>query len=130
MSIDGDDDLEDGSVLLDDSIQAFYGHSSKLNCFNPILFIFCLDEPVYTCTLSPSQPTVACTGGGDDAAYLWNVENGEKLVELPRHKDSVIAAGFSHDGRYIATGGMDGVVNVSVVPGKARREFNVRNLTN
>lgn len=53
------------------------------------------------------------SGGGNDQAFLWNAETGETMGSLPRHQDSVISVGFSVDGQWAASGGMDGRVFVA-----------------
>jgi ribosome assembly protein SQT1 len=62
------------------------------------------------------RANLACSGGGDDKAYLWNYLTGEQIGVLLGHSDSVIDVGFNHDGSYVATAGMDGKVIVSLVP--------------
>ncbi|KAJ8683408.1 hypothetical protein QAD02_019200, partial [Eretmocerus hayati] len=54
----------------------------------------------------------AVTGGEDDKAYVWDVKNGEIYLECTDHKDSVIFADFSHDDSYLATGDMNGIIQV------------------
>lgn len=43
--------------------------------------------------------------------YLWQVGDGEVHHKLQEHTDSVTSLEFSRDGRLLASGGMDGVVN-------------------
>ncbi|KAI0264427.1 WD40 repeat-like protein [Gloeopeniophorella convolvens] len=97
-----DDDLPDGVdgpegeiVWEDNSIQAFSGHK----------------EPVYAVAVHPTAP-LAVSGGGDDLGYIWDITNGETLVKLTGHTDSVTATAFSSDGEMVSTGGMDGKVRV------------------
>lgn len=66
---------------------------------------------MYSVTIHPSLP-IACTGGGDDNAFLWRIDNGEDILALQKHDDSCVAVVFSHDGKYVATGGMDGNIFV------------------
>ncbi|KAI9349584.1 WD40-repeat-containing domain protein [Obelidium mucronatum] len=73
-----DEDDEDNQP---DAVQGFFLHK----------------EPVYTVSMHPLQDSIVVSGGGDDASYVWNT-----------HSDSVVASGFSFDGQYLATGGMDG----------------------
>lgn len=51
-------------------------------------------------------------GGEDDKAYVWTVDTGDVVFEVKEHKDSVIAAEFSYDGAYVATGDMAGELKV------------------
>lgn len=83
----------------DTSIAAFHSHGEK---------------SIFTLSLHPSfpNPPLAISGGEDDAGWIWSVFDGTPLVRLGGHTDSVIAAGFSADGKFAATGGMDGQVRV------------------
>jgi len=78
------------------------------------------EQPVYAVALSPDGK-LAVSGGGDDCAYLWDVENPAASVSLGAHKDSVVAVAFNYNGTLVATGGMDGVVRVLEVPTGALR---------
>lgn len=52
------------------------------------------------------------TGGEDDKAYVWSTENADIVFEVAGHNDSVVAAEFSSDGAYLATGDMAGKIQV------------------
>jgi len=100
MDEDGDGDVEvdgiEGEVVWEDnSIRHFSGH----------------EGPVYAVAAHPTEP-LAVSGGGDDAGYIWDVTDGEIVVKLTGHTDSVTTAGFSSDGELVSTGGMDGRVRV------------------
>ncbi|KAJ3093068.1 hypothetical protein HK102_010973 [Quaeritorhiza haematococci] len=88
---------EDSVVFVDDSVQGFFDHR----------------EPVYAVDIHPTQQHVVATGGGDDKAYLWRLDSGQKMYELQAHTDSVIDVAFSYDGMYVASGGMDGKIHVA-----------------
>ena len=93
---DGDAGGLEGEVIWEDnSIQQFSGH----------------EGPVYSVSAHPTTP-LAVSGGGDDSGYIWDVTDGEVVVKLTGHTDSVSAVGFSSDGEMVATGGMDGKVRV------------------
>ncbi|KAI7827722.1 WD40-repeat-containing domain protein [Kickxella alabastrina] len=108
---DGDDDdgemnQEEGSsqqrgevLLEDDSIQGFFLHK----------------EPVFS-----KNENLAVSGGGDDRAYLWRLDTGDTVAELDKHDDSVSSVKFSNDGTLVASGGMDGKVNVYTVDNAKR----------
>jgi WD40 repeat protein len=97
MSDDEEDedpeDMIDEEVIVDDSIQGFFLHTS----------------PIYSVALFDNW---AATGGGDDLGYVWDVTNGEMIMKLDGHTDSVTNVAFSYDGTYLATGGMDGQVRI------------------
>jgi ribosome assembly protein SQT1 len=66
---------------------------------------------VFVVSAHPTEP-LAVSGGEDDLGYIWDITDGEVIVKLTGHTDSVTSAAFSADGEMIATGGMDGKVRV------------------
>jgi len=90
---DADEDMVFEETIVDDSIQGFFLHTS----------------PIYSVALYDNW---AATGGGDDLGYVWDVTNGEMIMKLDGHADSVTNVKFSSDGTYLATGGMDGQVRI------------------
>jgi ribosome assembly protein SQT1 len=66
---------------------------------------------VFAVSSHPSEP-LAASGGEDDFGYIWDITDGEVIVKLTGHTDSVTSTAFSADGEMIATGGMDGKVRV------------------
>lgn len=66
----------------------------------------------YIAVLNISINWLIFSGGEDDKAYVWSVDTGEIIFEVTEHKDSVIAAEFSYDGTYVATGDMAGEIKV------------------
>lgn len=69
------------------------------------------EGPVFCGSFHPTQ-NLAVTGGEDDKAYVWSTETGNVVFAVEGHKDSVIAAEFSADGNYLATGDMAGYIQV------------------
>ncbi|KZT40474.1 WD40 repeat-like protein [Sistotremastrum suecicum HHB10207 ss-3] len=74
------------------------------------------DQEVFTIATHSTLP-IAVSGGEDDLGYLWNVDDGEEIVKLTGHSDSVTAARFNNytggdAAEMVATGGMDGKVRV------------------
>lgn len=97
---DDDDEENDDENLFtlpehDDSILTFKKHTG----------------PVFCCSIHPHK-NICATGGEDDKAYIWDISNGDVLHEITNHKDTVIAAYFSYDGNYLATGDMAGELQV------------------
>ena len=66
---------------------------------------------VFSVSGHPTQPLVA-SGGEDDLGYIWDITDGEIIVKLTGHTDSVTSTAWTADGEMIATGGMDGRVRI------------------
>lgn len=92
---EADDQLDEEIVYEDNSIQHFPTHRGS----------------VFAISAHPTAP-IAASGGEDDLGYIWDYTNGEELVKLTGHTDSVTSTAFSADGELIATGGMDGKVRI------------------
>ncbi|KDQ59242.1 hypothetical protein JAAARDRAFT_33965 [Jaapia argillacea MUCL 33604] len=94
-----DDDNEPGepgdTTYEDNSLQHFPEHKKS---------VFCVSA-------HPTAP-IAASGGEDDLGYIWDITDGEVLVRLTGHTDSVTSIAFSGDGELVATGGMDGKVRI------------------
>lgn len=82
-------------------------------------------ESVLAVAMNPTDWRSLVTGGQDDVAVLWTVEEhsaGPRCVErcrLEGHTDSVVQVAFSHDGAFVATGSYDGTVKIWAAPGGA-----------
>lgn len=93
---DGVGDLPSGdSDVKDNSLQHFTTHNGS----------------VFAISCHPTEP-LAVSGGEDDLGYIWDITDGEVIVKLTGHTDSVCSASFSSDGQMVATGGMDGKVRI------------------
>ncbi|KAJ3999452.1 ribosome biogenesis protein Sqt1 [Lentinula boryana] len=79
----------------DNSLQAFLNHHSS----------------VFSVAVHPTQP-LAVSGGEDDLGYIWDITDGEVIVKLTGHTDSVVCVGWSFDGQIVSTGGMDGKIRL------------------
>jgi ribosome assembly protein SQT1 len=66
---------------------------------------------VFAVSGHPTEP-LAASGGEDDLGYIWDITDGEVIVKLTGHTDSVTATAWSADGEMISTGGMDGKIRV------------------
>jgi ribosome assembly protein SQT1 len=132
MPMSDDDDEEGGAMeeimLQNDSIAHFDGHKDS---------IFCIAQ-------HPTHPQLVATGGGDDVAYLWDCSppqapvlpasyesnpqpverhSQEPYVKLEGHADSVNAIAFSlPDGKFVATAGLDGRLNIYQTPQQPQAE--------
>ncbi|EFX86282.1 hypothetical protein DAPPUDRAFT_187565 [Daphnia pulex] len=67
---------------------------------------------VFCCSFEPKESKLVVSGGEDDKAYVWNITDGQVLFECTNHQDSVTCALFSHDGCYVATADMAGLIQV------------------
>jgi WD40 repeat protein len=66
-------------------------------------------------TLSPGAPRLATTGSGkepDRAIHVWDTTSGGEVAALQRDGVDPLTAEFSPDGRFIATGAMDGTIQI------------------
>ncbi|KAK9454162.1 WD40-repeat-containing domain protein [Dipodascopsis uninucleata] len=70
-------------------------------------------DSIFMIATHPSLP-LAVTGGGDDIGYVWTTHSvPPKLVTtLSGHTDSLISGGFTADGEWLVTGGMDGKIRI------------------
>ncbi|KIK63078.1 hypothetical protein GYMLUDRAFT_163831 [Collybiopsis luxurians FD-317 M1] len=79
----------------DNSLQSFPNHKSS----------------VFAVAAHPTQP-LAVSGGEDDLGYIWDITDGEVIVKLTGHSDSVSCVAWSTDGDLVSTGGMDGKIRL------------------
>ena len=95
---DGDDLGQMGagfSVPVNNSVQLFAEHRGS----------------VFAVSGHPTEP-LAASGGEDDLGYIWDITDGEVIVKLTGHTDSVTCTAWSTDGEMISTGGMDGKIRI------------------
>ncbi|KIM84848.1 hypothetical protein PILCRDRAFT_817649 [Piloderma croceum F 1598] len=90
------DDTGDSEVVWEDNSEQHFPNHGK---------------SVFAVSAHPTEP-LAVSGGEDDLGYVWDITDGEVVVKLTGHTDSVTSTAFSADGEMIATGGMDGKVRV------------------
>lgn len=70
-------------------------------------------DSIFTVATHPKLP-LAVTGGGDNVAYLWTTHTSPTRLagKLDDYTESVVASGFTGNGRYLVTGDMTGRVLV------------------
>ncbi|KAG5642586.1 hypothetical protein DXG03_002537 [Asterophora parasitica] len=68
-------------------------------------------KSVFTVAGHPTEP-LAASGGEDDLGYVWDITDGEIIVKLTGHTDSVTSIAWSADGEMVSTGGMDGKIRI------------------
>lgn len=70
-------------------------------------------DSIFTIFSHPQLP-MAVTGGGDNTAYLWTTHTQPPrfVGELSGHQESVIAGGFTHEGKFVVTADMNGFIQV------------------
>lgn len=100
----GDDD-EDGNEEMPDELEEEVGPSRDDAAYTFLGHT----GPVFCGSFHPTEK-IAVTGGEDDKAFVWSTENGNIVFEVTGHNDTIIAAEFSSDGHYLATGDMAGRV--------------------
>ncbi|WP_224241009.1 patatin-like phospholipase family protein [Hyalangium gracile] len=60
---------------------------------------------------NPKQPELALTWGGD-AACVWDIASSRQLAWLGGHSGLILQAGWSPDGKHVATASVDGSTRV------------------
>jgi WD40 repeat protein len=111
---DVDQEIGDGDIYEDDEDDEFAGIDHSLAS------VVEHKEAVLSVGISPVDKQLFVTGGQDDVAILWALEEvrfvgGLKCVERARllgHTDSVNTVSFSNDGQYVATGSYDATVKI------------------
>jgi len=68
-----------------------------------------LDHPgeVKTLRLAPGGRELLLSGSTDKLAHVWDLRTGLKRCRLKGHRQTIIASGWSPDGRYVATASYD-----------------------
>jgi ribosome assembly protein SQT1 len=109
-------EVGDSEALVEDiSIGAFREHN----------------DHVYCVTQHPTKPSIFLSGGGDDRALVWDINDSEKdkntLVEIKEgFKDSIEYIKFNHDSKYVLITGQGNPIRVYKVDeseGKPTFEF-------
>ena len=114
---DGDDPMDDdeedaeGDGEEDDKLGELPEGSSSQVEDNSLQHFTSHNGSVFTVSGHPTQPLVT-SGGEDDLGFIWDITDGEIIVKLTGHTDSVTSTEWSADGEMIATGGMDGKVRI------------------
>lgn len=64
------------------------------------------------CSVTSSDGRLRALVGDSTETLITDAEKGTSLVTLKEHTDHIFACAWSQDGRYVATGAQDGIVNV------------------
>lgn len=100
---DTDDDVQNFPISPDDHPLALVSKAVRR-------FSHHSDE-VYWCDIN-STDTLAITGDRNNMAFVWNLTTLEVFLQCTDHTESVIGVGFSYDGKYVATGDVNGLIRV------------------
>jgi WD40 repeat protein len=72
--------------------------------------------PISSVTLPPFQvkprEPLAALGRGDGIVELWNLETGDRGTGWPAHKETIGVVAFSPDGKWLATGTLQGEIKI------------------
>lgn len=69
------------------------------------------NDSVLCCSID-NRTRVAVSGGIDDTAFVWDLTTKHVIFECEGHKESVVAAAFSVNSTYVATGDLNGYIQV------------------
>lgn len=58
---------------------------------------------VNTLAWHPTAQNILVTAGGENKLLMWNVGNGEALLEISGHPDQIFSIGFNYDGSQLIT---------------------------
>lgn len=107
MDEDDDDEEMGGYEEMDESVQIDLSNNS-------VTYFDKHTDSVFSICQHPTLPLV-CSGGGDNLAYLWTVHSQPPKFAgtLEGHTESVIAGGFTSDGKFLVTADMTGKVIVN-----------------
>lgn len=83
-------------------------------------------DSVYSLALSSSNNAIFASGGGDDIAVVWTMDNPEAPVlnTLIGHGDTVDKLAFNFDGKLLATAALDGGI-IIWDPITGQKKFNL-----
>lgn len=68
-------------------------------------------DTVLCCSIDPNI-RLAVSGGIDDTAFVWDLRTKHVIFECSGHRESVVAAAFSINSTYVATGDLNGYIQV------------------
>jgi len=108
---DDDHPMDDDEDETDDQIERLPGDGEPSGPDNSLLNFTNHNASVFAVDVHPTE-ALAVSGGEDDLGYIWDITDGEVIVKLTGHTDSVSAVGWSRDGEMVASGGMDGKVRI------------------
>lgn len=69
------------------------------------------NDSVLCCSID-NNTRIAVSGGIDDTAFVWDLNTKHVIFECLGHKESVVAAAFSVNSTYVATGDLNGYLQV------------------
>uniref|UniRef100_A0AC34RIR5 Coronin n=1 Tax=Panagrolaimus sp. JU765 TaxID=591449 RepID=A0AC34RIR5_9BILA len=73
--------------VLSDPVVELTGHQKRVN----------------TLAWHPTAQNILLTAGGENKLLMWNVGNGEALLEIAGHPDQIFSIGFNYDGSQFIT---------------------------
>lgn len=69
------------------------------------------NDSVLCCSIDNNN-RIAVSGGIDDTAFVWDLSTKHVIFECVGHRESVVAAAFSVNSTYVATGDLNGYIQV------------------
>lgn len=83
------------------------------------------NDSVLCCSID-SHNRIAVSGGIDDTAFVWDLKTKHVKFECQGHQESVVAAAFSTNSTYVATGDLNGHIQArNTTTGNIVFEFDI-----
>ncbi len=92
------------------------GNSAKLCIWKleteEVVEIHSKQKIVNSIAYNPADSRILVSAGRDKTIKLWNISSGKEICTLSQHTKEVTSVAFSSNGKLLASGSKDGIVNI------------------